>query len=48
MDISHDSISRIQINLSITLIRTISINVRESLSHTGIKDTKAIKAIALR
>ena len=45
MSISHDNISRIQINLSIALIRTISINVRESLSYIEIKDTKAIKIV---
>ena len=48
MNISHGNISRIQINLSITLIRIININVRESLSHTRIKGTKAIRVIVLK
>ena len=43
MGISHGNISRF--NLSIMLIRTISISARESLLYTRIKDTEAIKAI---
>ena len=46
MNISHGNISRF--NLNIMLIKTISINVRESLSYTRIKGTKTIKAIVLK
>ena len=46
MDISHGNISRF--NLSIILIRTININVRESLLHTRIKGTEAIKVTVLK
>ena len=46
MNISHGNISRF--NPSIILIRIISINVRESLSHIRIKDTKTIITIALK
>ena len=45
MSISYDNISRIQINLSITLIRIININIRESLLYMRIKNTKTIKVI---
>ena len=45
MGINYDNISRIQINLSIALIRIININVSESLLYTGIKNTKTIKIV---
>ena len=45
MNISHDNISRIQINLNITLIRIINIHAREDLLYTKIKNTKIIKVI---
>ena len=46
MNISHDNINRF--NLNIILIKTININVHESLSHTKIKTTKTITIIALK